>query len=534
MNENVNPTLVGEVASATASRPPARGVRGRRGALRYLIPVVGLLTFLTFSPALRFGFIEWDDWLHLVTNPSYRGLSWTHLHWMLTSVHGGHWLPATWLTFGLDYVIWGMDPFGYHLTNLLLHTANALLFFVTAGWLLKRAMPGVSETALDFGAAGAALMFALHPMRVESVAWITERRDLLSGAFWLLTVVTYLRAPERSGQKAGGWKIASLACYAVAVMAKSITVTLPLVLLILDVYPLRRHGDARRNRRLLLEKAPYLPMSLFGAGMAVFAAPLIPHNDLSFLQRIALTAYSLWFYVATTVMPWPLSPLYGLPPSISLGAPRFLAPFFVVCVIASMALILRRRWPALLAAAAAYVVMLAPVSGMLHRGPQIAADRYSYLACLPWALLFGGLVAIIVEKIWARDGRRVAWGLAALACVCSISVLPMLSVRQLPVWRNGDTLWRYTVAVDPDCPMCHFYLGQYLYSQDQPRVAVEHLSRAAALDPALNDWWYFRVQRGLAYVALGETDAAERELAALRSLDRKIADDVGPAFIMRW
>ena len=100
MNENVNPTLVGEVASATASRPPARGVRGRRGALRYLIPVVGLLTFLTFSPALRFGFIEWDDWLHLVTNPSYRGLSWTHLHWMLTSVHGGHWLPATWLTFG--------------------------------------------------------------------------------------------------------------------------------------------------------------------------------------------------------------------------------------------------------------------------------------------------------------------------------------------------------------------------------------------------------------------------------------------------
>jgi len=528
-------STVRELPAPIVRRPSVVNVCVAGRLVRRMIPLgIGLLTFVTFKPVLQFGFIEWDDWLNLVTNWSYRGLSWAHLHWMLTSVHGAHWLPATWVTFGIDYTVWGMDPFGYHLTNLVLHAANSVLFYFVARWLLKAAMPDVSNVRAEAAATMAALMFALHPMRVESVAWITERRDVLSGFFWLLALLAYLRAPERSGTKSGGWKILSLVCYVLAVMAKSITVTLPLVLLILDVYPLRRAGDRYRNRRLVLEKAPYTPMALFGAGMALFAAPLIPHDDLTFVERIALTAYSLWFYLATTIVPWPLSPLYGLPPSISLAAPRFLAPLIVVFLLTAVAILLRRRLPALIAAWAAYFVMLLPVSGMLHRGPQIAADRYSYLACLPWALLFGGVVAMVLRKVSVPSGRRTPWRFAAIACLAAITALPVLSVRYLPVWRNGENLWRYTVAVDPECAMCHFYFGQYLSSQDRPALAVEHLSTAASLDPALNDWWIFRVQRGLTYVALGETAAAERELAELRSIDRTLADDVSPAFITRW
>jgi hypothetical protein len=499
---------------------------------RLLPLVIGLLTFLTFLPALWFPFVEWDDISNFVTNADYRGLTWTHLRWMLTSVHGGHWIPATWGTLGLDHVVWGMDPFGYHLTNVLLHATNALIAFLVAQCLLRAAMPEAPGVALQAGAAAAALMFGLHPLRVESVAWISERRDVLSGLFWLLALLAYLRAPERSGQKAGGWKLASLASYQLAVMAKSITVTLPVVLLILDVYPLRRHGDGKR--RLLLEKAAYVPMTLFGVGMAFLAAPLIPQNHLSFLERIAVSSYSAWFYVATTIAPAALSPLYGLPPSIGLAAPRFMAPLLVVLAMTVAALVLRRRWPALLAAWIAYLIMLSPVSGMLHRGPQLVADRYSYLSCLPWALLFGALVAIIATRLAAPTGRHTAWRLAALACLGALSALPVLSSRQLPIWRSGETLWQHTVTVDPDCAMCHFYFGQYLRSRDRPALAVEHLARAAELQPSLNSWGFFRMHRGLAYVAVGEMDAAERELAVLRSVDPTLAADVSPAFITGW
>jgi len=501
-----------------------------------LVVAVGVSTFLSFLPALGLGFVEWDDFANFVTNFQYRGLTLEHLHWMLTSVRGGHWIPVTWVTFGLDHAIWGMEPFGYHLTNVLLHSTNAIVFFFLARWLLRLAIPWRSTTALQAGAAAAALLFGMHPLRVESVAWITERRDVLSGLFWMLAILAYLRAPERSQKKAGGWKLLSLACYQLAVMAKSITVTLPVILLILDVYPLQRHREGRG--RLLAEKASYLPIMLFGVFMAFFAARaggyLTSLDRLSFVERIAVTSYSLWFYVSTTVAPLTLSPLYELPSSLRAAASRFIVPVVMVIVITVCALLLRRRWPALLAAWMAYAVMLSPVSGMLHNGSQIVADRYSYLSCLPWALLLGALVGLVADKTRAAAGRPMVWRVAGVSCVAALAVLPVLTWRQLPVWRDGETLWPYTLAVDPDCSMCHYYYGQYLRNRDRAALAVDHFSRAAELRPALGKLGLFRVNRGLAYLATGDIEAAERDLAVARSVAAALADDVSPAFIVEW
>jgi protein O-mannosyl-transferase len=514
----------------------ADGVFVDRRITSILAVVVGLSTFVTFVPALRLGFVEWDDFANFVTNFQYRGLTLDHLHWMLTSVRGGHWIPVTWATFGLDHSIWGMDPFGYHLTNVLLHSTNAIVFFFLARWLLRLAVPKVSTTALLAGAAAAAFLFGMHPLRVESVAWITERRDVLSGLLWMLAILAYLRAPERSGKKAGGWKLLSLACYQLAVMSKSITVTLPVILLILDVYPLQRHREGRG--RLLTEKTPYLPIMFFGIFMAFFAARaggyLTSLDRLSFVERVAVTSYSLWFYVSTTVAPLTLSPLYELPPSLRAAAARFIVPGLMVIVITVCALALRRRWPALLAAWMAYAIMLSPVSGMLHNGSQIVADRYSYLSCLPWALLFGAFVALIADKIRAAARPSIVWRVASVSCFVALAVLPVLTWRQLPVWRDGETLWPYTLAVDPDCSMCHYYYGQYLRNRDRAVPAVDHFSRAAELRPALGKLGVFRVNRGLAYLATGDIEAAERELAVARSVAPALADDVSPAFIVEW
>src|SRR6266851_1203775 len=172
----------------------------------WLVPVLfALLTFAASLPTLQNQFVGWDDDINFLDNPHYRGLGWTQLRWMWTT-HLGHYIPLTWMTLGLDYLLWGMNPLGYHLTNLLLHSANAVVFFFVVRRILTLALPSPSERghALAVSAGFAALVFAIHPLRVESVAWVTERRDVLSGLFYLVTILMYLRACEQ-GARGRGW-----------------------------------------------------------------------------------------------------------------------------------------------------------------------------------------------------------------------------------------------------------------------------------------------------------------------------------------
>src|SRR5262249_9645556 len=156
----------------------------------WLIPaLIAVIAIATFQPLLRNEFVGgWDDSRNLLDNPHYRGLAGPHLRWMFTAFHVGHYMPLTWVTLGLDYLFWGMEPSGYHLTSLLVHAASAVVFYFVARRLLAAALPG-GQMALAFSSATAALLFALHPLRVESVAWATERRDVLSGFFYLLTIL---------------------------------------------------------------------------------------------------------------------------------------------------------------------------------------------------------------------------------------------------------------------------------------------------------------------------------------------------------
>src|SRR5690242_7331013 len=185
-----------------ASSPP----HGRPPVSRWLVPALPpLAALVAFSSALVGGFQQWDDVVLLVDNPAYRGLSWSHLRWMFTADLMGHYMPLTWLTYGVDYVLWGLRSFGYHLTSIALHVANVTLVYLVALWILRRARqparPDSPDRDLRLGAMVAALIFGVHPLRVESVAWITERRDVLCGLLCLLAVLLYLRAvdPESEG-----------------------------------------------------------------------------------------------------------------------------------------------------------------------------------------------------------------------------------------------------------------------------------------------------------------------------------------------
>src|SRR5262245_4067562 len=244
--------------------------------------VIALVTFVAFYPSLRNGFVDFDDDQALLLNPRYRGLGWANLGWMFTTLHMGHYQPLSWFTLGLDHLLWGMSPWGYHLTSLLLHVANGVLFYFVCLRLLRLAFPdasGPGERALRAASGVAALLFAIHPLRVESVAWVTERRDVLSALFFLATILCYLRRHTETAEPGTGWRWTALALsfYVLSLLSKAGGMLLPFVLVVLDVYPLRRLRGSPTGwwsgaaRRAWWEKCVYLVPAVVFAAVAFIA-----------------------------------------------------------------------------------------------------------------------------------------------------------------------------------------------------------------------------------------------------------------------
>jgi len=489
-----------------------------RPAWRAAPLALALVTAVVFAPVLRAGFVDWDDPINFLENPHYRGLGWSQLRWMLTAHVMGHWIPVTWLTLGADFALWGMNPFGYHLTNLLLHAASAALFYLVARRLLGLAIPSAAPGAVNLGAVVSALYFALHPLRVESVAWITERRDLTSGLFFLLTIFAYLKAHERPPAVRTSWRWVSLAAAALALASKSIVMGLPLVLLILDVYPLGRLGPRVRDwwtapaRAVWREKIPFV---LLAVGTAA-AAYLVQRNT-GFLTpadpagRLGMVAYNVWFHVWKTAVPLDLGPIYELPTRVNpLDLPYLLSAAGGLAITLAMWL-LRRRWPAGLAIWAFYLVMLAPVAGFVHTGNHLGADRNTYVPGMGFALLAGALAITVV--LAGRRGllRPPVTALALGVVAVWIGGLALTARAQSSVWYDSETLWRYAIEVDPACAICHHNLGIVLGRRGDRAEAQALLERAIALRPDRSE---FQGNYGLLLIQMGRRPEG---LAKLRS-----------------
>ncbi|MBI5596385.1 MAG: tetratricopeptide repeat protein [Elusimicrobia bacterium] len=439
-----------------------------------------------FLPSLSNGFVDWDDSSFLLQNFNWRGLSPAELRWAFTTFTSAHYQPLTWLSLGLDFALWGLDPRGYHLTSLLLHALTTAVAFLVFRRLLRAARPeGGDGPAALAGALFAALAFGLHPLRVESVAWVSERRDALSGLFYLGAVLLYLRA-QRAGEADGPRRGlgGSLALYAASLLSKVVGLTLPGTLLILDLYPLRR----KPTRALLLEKAPYLLLALAMAAVNLAAqsasqgvASLASHAP---ARRLASVAWSLAFYLGKTLLPTGLSPLYEAPRPFVPWAPQFLAAAALVLALTAAAWLLRRRFPALAAAWAAYALALLPMSGLLLTGPQLAADRYSYIPCLAWAALAGGLLRTALEAPSAAARRG-----AGAAAVCAVLTLGALSGRQTRVWHDTRSLWVHALRIQPRHAMGLLFSG--IAAQEDGRLDDAQRLMRASLDenPAYHEAW---------------------------------------------
>ncbi len=465
---------------------------------RWLVPsLVLFLTVLAFLPSLQNGFVNWDDEANLLANARYRGLGWEQLRWMFTTFHMSLYRPLAWVTLGLDYLIWGMEPFGYHLTSLLLHAANAVFFYFLVLRLLTLAYStsdGSGGLAVRSAAGFAALFFAVHPLRVEPVAWVAARNDVVSGLFFLLTILFYLRATAVVEERPLRWRwmAAALSVYGLSLLAKASGVTLPFVLLALDVYPLRRVGGGPRKwfgpevRRVWWEKAPFLILAVGAAVVAVIAKyeigamKSLDQYDLS--SRTIQAFFGLSFYLWKTILPLRLSPLYELPVRLNPWDWPFVLGGMSVLLISIVLVVVRRRWPAGLSSWVCYVVILAPVLGIAQSGPQMVADRYSYLSCLGWATLAGGgLFHCWEARSRGQWGARVSVSARVIA-VLLVTALGLLTWRQAGVWRDSERLWRHVLAVG-ESGLAHNNLAATLSQQGKVDEAIQHYHQSLQFNP---------------------------------------------------
>ncbi|HZE96125.1 MAG TPA: hypothetical protein VE981_03790 [Planctomycetota bacterium] len=481
-----------------------------------LIPVlIVAAVVVAFLPALGNGFTNWDDQKNFLTNLEYRGLGPAQLKWMFSTFLLGHWHPLTWLTLGLDYVVWGMNPLGYHLTSLLIHAANAILLYGLLQSLLRLA----GRAPLPAAAAAGALLYAIHPLRVESVVWITERRDVLCGFFVLLSLTAYLKRvdEERQGRPGTRWLLLSVAAFAASLMSKALGILLPAVLLILDIYPLGRFQPENR-RRVLLEKLPFLLLSCADAAVMVFAMRHIQAvrsiGTYHLFERIAQAAYGLCFYPLKMLWPSPLIPLYRIEKTLNPWEAKYVLAMVAVAGTTAALVAFRRRIPWGLAAWLCYGILVSPVLGVAVTGMQIVADRYSYLCLLPASVL----LTAALDRLGRNPSTcRAAAGGAALA----LALLGLLTTTQSLVWRDSITLWSHQLRFDPDCDLAYNSRGAARQDRGDALGAIEDCTRSIQLEPAMADPY---LNRGLARAGLGDLDRALQDFDRVIELAPSRAD----------
>ena len=504
------------VTQATAARGAPAAVSRSPLWLRIALPVlIATAAVATYAPALKATFVDWDDDKVIVDNPYIRGLTTEHVHWMFHAYKMGHYHPLTWVSYSIDHAISahrfdsldqserdryvrGLDPRVFHLHNLLLHAGVAVGFYYLALLLLRVLLPPPADRpdwSTPICAGVAALFFACHPLRVETVAWATERRDVLSSFFLVPCLVFYLRyalAPHRGAVKSACY-VASIVLLGLSLMAKAWGMTLPAVMLLLDVYPLRRLGGqtgwiTRRAIHTLVEKIPFVALAIFFGYHASAAqrAALGTAKSLSewgALDRTMQAFYGLFFYSYKTWIPVNLSPLVELPIDNHPFSVRYLAAAGVVMAAAALLIRYRRRWPAGVVAAVCYAGVLSPVLGFHQSGPQLVADRYSYLACLPWALVVGGGLLWLVRRrataVWAAKVLPAASG----AVLVLLPGYALLAHAQARVWQDSKSLWTQVLRVDPGNIMAHTNLGMLLRTSGDIPGAIKHYTTALARKP---------------------------------------------------
>jgi tetratricopeptide (TPR) repeat protein len=428
---------------------------------------LAVATLAVYAPVVRHGFVDYDDAEYVFRNPRVRaGLSSEGIAWAFTSVEAANWHPLTWLSHMLDCELFGLRPAGHHATNLVLHTLNVVLLFLTLARLTGGLWPSAAVAAL----------FALHPLNVESVAWVAERKNLLSTLFWILAVAAHGWYARRPGPAR---YMAIVTATALALMSKPMAVTLPFALLLLDFWPL---GRMRRGTigRLVVEKLPLLALAAVTSaitfeahltGGSVVAVEAIPPG-----ARAANAIVSYAAYVGKIVWPARLGVFYPHRES-SLPMAQVVATGAALVLVTAAALRAARRAPYLAVGWLWYLGTLLPVIGIVQVGTQAMADRYAYVPAI-------GLFVALSWGAAALAPRRPLSRALAVAAAAALVALAVRTSQQVRVWRNSLSLFASTIAAVPDSWVAHYNLGNALMTSGRTAEAEAQFRETVRLQPS--------------------------------------------------
>jgi protein O-mannosyl-transferase len=497
-------------------------MKPRTLTIAIVIAIIVGIAYLVHSGALMNAFTNYDDDFYTYENYRIKTLSVENVGWLFTHGYFRSYTPLAMVSHAVDFALWGMNPKGHHLTNLIIHSLNAawvftlsMLVFVE---LKKRAVPSASpphdpsqDSGILIGAAVAAVLFAVHPLKVESVGWVSDRKDLLCTFFFLPALAAYVKYGNKPEDRR--WYAASLLLFVFAVLSKTIAVVTPVVMLCMDFLLLRR-GSRHSYKKLLREKIPFFVVSI-GAGLAAMGSAAGSDlatglSDVTLEQRILYPAFATFFYVGHLIFPVDLTPIYELS---DLGTMAVCTLLFAVLIVSCIYAIRKGvYWWALVWAF--YVLAISPTFFGIAAGIQPLADRYTYLPLISFFILAGGIVQVLWERYTAQPDRLpvVTCGVVVIALVVGLGVA---SARQMTHWRSSETLWRWQLQARPT-GFGYNFLGHAMMEQDRDDEAIEAFTQAVRLRPGYVDAYN---NLGAAYSKKGMYDDARKTFLRLIEVD---------------
>jgi protein O-mannosyl-transferase len=449
-----------------------------------------VVTLAVYSQVQQFDFVNLDDNYYIKGNSYIQsGITLDSVRWAFSTTYAEFWHPLTWLSLMFDYQLYGLNAGGYHMTNLILHILSALLLF----WLFDR------MTGEAWKSAFVAALFALHPLHVESVAWISERKDVLSAFFWMLTLCLYVDYTKKPSVIR---YLTVLFSFAAALMSKPMVVTLPVIMILLDYWPLKRFEQLQRdgNKNIggtvmwqLKEKATFFILSALFSVVTLYAQynPSVNRTSFPLSSRIANAPVSFVTYLEKTFMPYDMAVLYPFSNPFPLG--QVLGAALLILIITVAVIVLMKSQPHLFTGWLWYSITLLPVIG-IQAGKNLMADRYAYLPS----------IGIAVALAWGMPYffKREEWRKKILfpAGICFLAVMAVVARQQCGYWKNSVALWGHTLNITANNYLAHNYLGLALFAKGESMEAIDHYNRAIEIMPDFVEPYR---NRGYAYAYLG-------------------------------